>query len=221
MSRKIFGITYGNHTTEFIPYENKFTEKTWRFEYNPMLDIIENHVSDMSDEDYLGIFSWKFTQKTGMKKADLDEWLSEAQALESGIEVYNLSPFLGHNIAGCGCFMDWSAKGHGETLRDLIKQCCRHTGMDYHNNPEQIVYANQFIAQKRVYIDYMESIIKPSIELLEGELWSIANKPAGYTAGIELKELKKNTGLEFYNYVPFVLERLMMQFIVNWRIKTD
>lgn len=216
----IFGITYGEHTTEYIPYVNITREKAWRFEYNPMLDIIQNHISNVAEEDFIGIVSWKFPMKAGINKDNLMKLFLSKHVNNQDTELYNLSPFLGDNIGNCGCFMDWSAKGHGEVLRTLIKECCSHTGMTYHNNPEHIVYANQFIARKDVYIDYMETIIRPSLELLENELWSTANTPANYTAGVAKNDLKKHTGLDFYNYIPFVLERMMMQFIVNWRIKT-
>ena len=220
MSFKIYGITYGDKQTDFIPYRNMATEKLWRFEYNPMLKIIQQEINDLADDDLLGIFSWKFTQKTGVTKNGLYTVMRSRVSMNDGAELYNLSPNLGNNIAGCGCFMDWSCKGHGEILRTLVKACCEHTRMDYYNYPQHVVYANQFITTKKIYTDYMEAIIKPSLELLEGELWDIANQPAGYTAGVKNAELKKHTGLDFYNYIPFVLERMMMQFIVNWRIKT-
>lgn len=220
MSFRIYGITYGDKTTGFIPFRNEAKEKLWRFEYNPMIEIMAKHIHDLPASDYLGIFSWKFTQKTGISKNALYTVMRSRVEMHDGAEVYNLSPNLGDNIAGCGCFMDWSSKGHGETLRTLIKECCTHTGMIYYNNPKHIVYANQFIATKLIYQDYMEEVIKPCLELLEGPLWTTANQSAKYTAGVAAKELKQQTFLDFYNYIPFVLERMMMQFIENWKIKT-
>lgn len=220
MSFKIFGITYGDKQTEFEAYVNRATENLHRFEYNPMIDICDNLISDLNDDDYLGIFSWKFGIKTGITKNGLFTVIRRRVEMNEGVDVFNLSPNLGNNIGNCGCFMDWSAKGHGETLRELIKACCEYTQLTYHNNPEHIVYANQFIAKRSVYMEYMSRIIKPSLHLLEGELWSKANVPAKYTAGVDSKTLKEHTGLDFYNYVPFVLERMMMQFIANRNFKT-
>lgn len=212
---KIFGITYGNHTTEFIPYKNECKEKPWRFEYNPMFDIIENHISDLSDSDYLGIVSWKFRRKTSMTANQVGLRFRKAQRRDRSTQVYNLSRYLGDHIH----FMDWSDEGH-KGIKGIIIECCKHTGMNYENDAKHIVYANQFIARKDVYLDYINRIIKPCLELLEGPLWSIVNKDAGYTAGIEKEDLKANTGLDFYNYVPFVLERMMIQYIHNYNIKT-
>lgn len=213
---KIYGITYGDKKTEFTEYKNKFTTNLHRFEYNPMIDIVDNHISDLSDSDYLGIFSWKFSDKTRINKPQLNALF--VSAVE--VDCYNLSPNLGNNIGGCGCFMDWSAKGHGEVLRDLIKECCEHILIEYNNNPAQIIYANQFIMRVGLYKQYMNMVIKPCLELLEGKLWHIANQPANYSAGLELKKLKESTGLDFYNYIPFVLERMTMQYINHLQIKT-
>lgn len=220
MNLRIFGITYGEYETEYIPYSGITKEKPWRFEYNPMIDIVDNYITTLKDDDYLGIFSWKFPMKTGLNKENLEKIFNQSLHKEPATQLVNLSPHLGNNIAGCGCFMDWSAKGHGEILRSLIKFCCEHTGMKYQNNPDHVVYANQFIARKDVYKDYMFRVVKPSLELLEGELWKMANISAKYTAGVDKEILKKHTGLDFYNYVPFVIERLMMQYIWNKGIKT-
>jgi hypothetical protein len=114
--------------------------------------------------------------------------------------------------------MDWSDEGH-KGIKKLVQVCCIRAGLVYWNNPPHIVYANQFICKKKIYDSYLKQVIIPSLDLLEGELWDIANKPAGYTAGLSSAELKKHTGLRYYNFIPFVLERLMMQYIWNKRIK--
>jgi hypothetical protein len=215
---RIYGITYGDKKTEFIEYRNCATANLHRFEYNPMIDIVDNLVNDMAGADYLGIFSWKFRQKGGLAQSQIVQRMSRAP----GADVYNLSPFLGINIGGCGCFMDWSAHplGHREELRSLIKECCAHTGLSYENNPEHIVYANQFIMKLDLYRAYINRVIKPCMQLLEGPLWQRANVPANYSAGVDLVELHHHTGLRFYNYVPFVLERMAMQFIYTNKLKT-
>lgn len=214
---RIYGITYGFTKTDFVPYHNTVKEKLWRFEYNPMLAIVPGMISDMADNDFLGIVSWKFSQKTGFSK-------HQAIAVCDGeygkdTQLINFSPNLGKPIASYKTFMDWSAAGHGETLRYLIIMCCERLGWKYHNDPEHIIYANQFVARVDVYREYMECITK-LLEYLESELWWLVNTDAAYTAGVRQNHLKANTGLNFYNYLPFVLERMTMQFVVNRNIKT-
>lgn len=217
MNLRIYGIIYGANKTEFLPYFNNATEKLWRFENNAIIDIVEN--KNLEGVDYLGILSWKFKQKTGLSRQRLEELFHDN--VNEQPDVFNLSPFLGNNIAGLGCFMDWSAHrlGHGERLRELIKLCCAKTGLTYENDPPVVIYANQFLARLDIYREYVETVLKPSLEFLEGELWDIANTPSGYQSGLELSELKQLTGLEFYNYVPFVTERLVMQYVHNKKLK--
>jgi hypothetical protein len=205
---KLFSITYEHgQQSPFIEYRNEAKDKPWRFEYNPMIDIVDNHLQDVEDNEFVGIFSHKFTLKTGIDKQRAIQILTKSKS-----DFVNFSPQFKYPIAGkFYSFMDWSADGHGETLRDLVKACCEHVGIEYNNDINNVVYANLFAAHKSVYVDYMNSVIKPSLELLEGKLWGLANKPANYSAGLETRLLKEKTGLEFYNYIPFVLERLTMQ----------
>lgn len=214
---RIYGITYGNKQTEYIPFQNTFHLKAWRFEYNPMLHIVNNMVSDMAGNDLLGIVSWKFGQKSKLSKQQVMAICDAEDSKDT--ELINFSPDLG-NPAGYACFMDWSAAGHGETLRYLIKECCRLLGWQYYNYPQHVVYANMFVARVGVYREYMHAVSR-CIDFLESEsMWWLVNTDAAYTAGNAKVELKRNLGLDFYNYLPFVLERMTMQFIANRNIKT-
>lgn len=220
---RIYGIIYGDKTTDFISYRNEPREKAWRFEYNAMIDICDG-INEFHDKsDYLGILSWKFTKKTSLTKHSLID-LAMLKVIndpnKKGIGIINLSPKFSYPIGGMyKTFMDWSEAGH-IGITDLIRACCAHIGFQYFPEPAHVVYANQFLATKAVYTDYMNTVIKPCLALLEGPLWDRVNVPAGYTAGLEAAELKRCTGLEFYNFVPFVLERMMMQYIENKNIKT-
>jgi len=82
---KIYSITYqdGQHK-EFEEYRNLATEKLWRFEYNCMLNIIKEDVQ----EEYLGILSWKFFQKTEM----YENLLYKQIEFNKGFDVYGFAP---------------------------------------------------------------------------------------------------------------------------------
>jgi hypothetical protein len=230
---KLFTITYADgQPCPFTEYRNRATEKLWRFENNAMIDIVQNHLSQVQKNEFVGLFSHKFESKTKRTKQDVEfalkfkvpqftpdfKWFVKPTL---SFDIVNFSPPFNYPIAGkYATFMDWSAAGHGETLRDLIKACCEHIGFQYHNNPEHIVYANQFAARKAVYVDYINTVIKPCLALLEGPLWETVNQPANYGPGLKAEKLKALTGLDFYNYLPFVLERMTMQYIANKNIKT-
>lgn len=114
--------------------------------------------------------------------------------------------------------MNWSDDGH-KGIKGFIMRCCEHVGMEYTNDPKYIVYANQFVAKKHVYVSYVNDVIKPCLELLEGPMWGEVNRNAGYTRAMPDEKLKLYTGLDFYNYVPFILERMMCQYIFNKKLK--
>lgn len=178
-----------------------------------MIPICDHHIYAMRDTEFLGIFSWKFREKTGISKTRL------YQKVDDSADFWNCSPDLGNKIAGKWNFMEWSEEGH-KGITGLIQACCYHVGINYHPTPEHVIYANQFVTRKVIYLDYMNTVIKPCLELLEGELWEEVNRPAGYTRGLPEGELLQRTGLEFYNFVPFVLERMTMQYVAHNNIKT-
>jgi len=207
---QLYGIIYGDKQTEFTPYVNQFTTNLHRFENNPIIDIVDSAEKGSHPFTLLGIFSWKFRRKTGITKDYLLKTIYNNNA-----DVYNCSRWS-HNLH----FMDWSEEGH-KNIKYFIQRCCERTGLIYNNDCKHVFFANQFVTTKRIYTDYINRVLKPSLELLETELWEQVNVPAGYTAGIELAELKRLTGLDFYNYVPFVLERMFMQYVDNNNFKIE
>jgi hypothetical protein len=205
---KLYGIIYGDKQTEFTPYVNQFTTNRHRFENDPIIDIVHNHAADLCPIDWLGIFPWKFKQKTRLTPDAVTNIISQA---DGETDVINFSPYLGNHIH----FMNWSDEGHAG-IRDYIRRCCAHVGIDYIDNPPHIIYANLFVARYYIYLHYANTVLIPCLQLLEGEMWPEVNRPSGYTAGMELAELKRHTGLDFYNYVPFIMERMFMQY-AHWR----
>lgn len=211
---KIFSIYYTPEKQgEFYPFLNSAKEKLHRLEYNPMIEISDKHINHLSESDFIGMLSWKFKYKTRLTKNDVYDII---ECNSPRYQVYNLSPDLKLDPKH-GTFMQWSEKGHGETLISLIKYCCAYTGLSYKDNPTHIIYSNQFIATKKIYTQYINQVIKPSLHLMENELWDIANLDANYQA--PSPDFKKHTGLNFYNYIPFVLERMFMQFVETYQIK--
>jgi hypothetical protein len=116
--------------------------------------------------------------------------------------------------------MDWSNEGH-TGIRSMIQRCCDHVGINYNDNPAHIIYANQFVARKWVYQKYINEVIKPCLDILEGPMWDEVNRDAGYTRAIDSAKLKELTGLDFYNYIPFILERMFMQFVDHHKFKIE
>ena len=201
MNYRIFGIVYGDKVTEYTPYNNDNALTPHRFESEPMIQIVDTMIDDMDNNDLLGIFSHAFKSKTGLYKMKLVRFLKDSPKAD----VYNFCRSHGPKIH----FMDWSDEGH-KGIKGFIKRCCNHVGMEYTNDPKHIVYANQFVATKHVYVSYMNEVIKPCLELLEGSMWEEVNRDPGYTRAKE--------GVQ-YTFVPFILERMLCQFIHNRNLK--
>ena len=89
---KIYQIFYNQETKEmldpeFIPFDNTNpSEPSW-FEFEHIKKILESNVFD--DNEYIGIFSPRFFEKTGMSGNDVI-----AIAEKSKSEVISFSPDL-------------------------------------------------------------------------------------------------------------------------------
>jgi hypothetical protein len=200
----IWGITYGDKQTEYTEIRNDKPEKPWRWENDVMLSVVDNYELG----ELVGVVSYKFPIKTGFSKMQVHQRLKENEA-----DVYNFARY--HKVDN---FMDWSDRGH-KGIKKFIQACCDHCDLQYTNDPKFITYANLFVSTKSVYVDYINTVIKPSLELLEGPLWEEVNVDAGYTKAMEKEKLKFYTGLDYYNFVPFVCERLMNFYIHTHNLK--
>lgn len=208
---KIFTVLYGDFsqpTNGYVPYYNRANEKLWRFENNAILDIVDKHLEEVDWYDWVGIFSPKFPQKTGCDNIEVMRGVRPA--MRNYYPAVNYSPKLGNNIAGKGWnFMQWSEEGH-KGITEIIKACCEASGLEYNPNPKHVIYASQFVARKDFYVDFVNTLLRPSIELMEGPLWEKVNVDSGYTRAVP--------GVN-YNLLTFVCERLFMQYVENNNIK--
>jgi len=199
----IFSIKYKEEQpTFFWPYLNKVNsagQKSWRFEYNVMLDIFDNMLHNVADDEYVGILSWKFPMKTGMFDKKLERLVKDK-------DIYTFCRPLPNPS-----YMNYS-ESHHPGLKFLVKTLCDRLGLMYKDNPK-VIYSNFVVAKKHIYKDYVDNIIKPALELLEGELWDLANKDSEYKAGLPKDQLKMYTGLDYYPMLVFVIERMWSQYL--------
>jgi hypothetical protein len=87
------------------------------------------------------------------------------------------------------------------------------------------VYFNSFLARPEIYLDYVNSLLKPAIELCasDEELSTLVMSPSGY-AKPPPQNFINDTGVEQYPWIPFILERLINVYIevndikVGWKL---
>jgi len=206
---KIYSIVYSDQQiVEYAKYFNKvktIEDKSYLFEYNVLIDIIDNF---KIDDDYLGIFSHKFPFKTGLFKKKL-YWLLENNP---DFDIYGLC--LQYNLKGQ--YLSFTEKVHPGFF-NIFYPLCKDLGLRV-EEPKHIIYGNFFIAKINIYKKYVNEIIKPAIELLETKYKDLVWKDSNYK-GLSKDQLKLFTELEYYPFHTFLLERLFPIWIDNNNFK--
>ena len=203
---KIYSIVYDEQQT--IEYEKYFNNintvnmRSYLFEYNVLIDIIDNFKID--NDKYLGIFSHKFPFKTGLFKKKL-YWLLENNP---DFDIYGLCPQ--YNLKGK--YLNFTEKAH-PGFKELFYPLCKDLGLEV-KEPEYVIYGNFVIMKISIYKDYVNNIIKPAIYLLETKYKDLAWKDSNYK-GLPKDQLKLYTELNYYPFFTFVLERLLNMYINN------
>jgi len=207
MSFKLYSITYDpSHSSQFERYDNSHIktpeQKSYLFEYNPIIDIARNR---RIEEEYLGIFSYKFAMKCGMGRRPMtEERLMRLLCENPGKEIYGLSGL--HSPSGFG--FDFAEKSH-PGFSEIFFPLCEDLGLTI-EEPDFMINSNFFIAKTEIYRRYVEEAIVPAIELLDGKYRELAWRPCVYAAGSS--NIMALTGITHYTFHSFVLERLIGQY---------
>lgn len=89
---------------------------------------------------------------------------------------------------------------------DMLREIASSVGVEIgRRDPKLIVYQNAFIASEQVWEAYIEGCLKPAIQTARGMecLW----RNSGYR-GKGIERVKKDIGIDYYPYHPFIFERL-------------
>lgn len=202
---KMYSIYFDeSQIVEYEPVFNQTKEKAWRFEYNPIIKVVDS--LDIPGDYHVGIVSHKFPYKTNLFKNRLIELYEEHMKL---VPLSSLTVPIWKTATE---YLDFSYKAH-PGLENRLKDLLKHLGKKYEYSEDFIVYANQFIMTFDLWKKYINEWIKPALEYMEGEAWDIYNQNANYEGGLPAHVLEKYTGLTYYNFVTFVLERLILFFV--------
>jgi len=204
---KIYSITYNDdQKTEYIRYDNSgiktIEQNSYLFEYNVIKDLIPK----VEDEDYIGIFSYKFGNKTRLYKNLLNRLLVINNYKDYDIIGLSLKLFKGN-------YLEVSEEKH-KGFTELFGLICKDLNLIV-KEPKNVIYSNQFLAKGKVYKQFLNEVINPTIELLETKYKDLAWKDAGYIWGLKGEQLKEQTGLDYYPFHVFILERLLSVWLEN------
>lgn len=205
---KIISICYDiNQNSEYEKYMNKVNsieQKSYLFEYNPIIDIVTNNLYNISDYNYVGIFSWKFPNKTTFSEREV------YYNIDNEHDVYTFV----HNRFKTGKeYFDYSENFHGNLL-SVLEKLCSKLNIIYTDSPQYVMYSNFYVAKYEILKDYVYNYIIPSIELLETEFKEDAWRNSKYM-NLSKADLLKYTGLDYYPMHSFILERMFSLYLHN------
>lgn len=212
----IFGITYEQYTqtTEYVKYDNSkirsVRDKSYLFEYNPVMDILDNYSNDC---EYLGILSWRFPEKTGLSKKALYTLLRANKYQD--YDVINLTPsYKDLDPKNIG-YYKWTEKIHPTWLEKFTK-LCGFLGLST-EEPDQsrIIFSNMVVAKKEIYQKFVTDIVAEAIMILENEMKEEAFENSKYINKLGEEKLEELTGLPYYTFHTFLLERLWSAYLMT------
>lgn len=201
----LYSITYSpTQDVEYKRITNRIStieEKSYLFEYNKIIEYTECWET-YSKDSYLGYFSHKFPHKTGFYKKYVEDILNNE---DSDVVIF---------CKQMPNYLIWSESQH-PGLINILRRICDKLELNI-NGEKPTVYSNFFAAKANVYKEYVE-LLKKAIWIMENdsEIRELCWKDSGYKAGLNSEDLKKYTGLDYYPFHTFILERLISVWIVN------
>jgi hypothetical protein len=204
----LYSIIYDSvQRAEYKEYDNShiktIEQGSYLFEYNPMRELAPT----FNDRDYYGIFSWKFRFKTGLNSLSLPYFLNK-----NNFEKYDIITMC-YQIGQP--YLEFTENQH-KGFMDLFTKVCNRLNIEV-KEPTNVVYANQFITKGKIYKEFLK-VVNSAIDLLEMDYLEDAFQDSGYK-GLPPKELKEKTGLEYYTFHTFILERLFSVWIEDKNFK--
>lgn len=181
---------------------NSVEEKSYLFEYNVLTKI------KVREEDkWVGAFSWKFPSKTRLTKAQVKDILDQSRG------KYDIINFCQPLNKPYLAFTEFYHKG----FYAIFKPLCEDLGLKV-KEPNHTIYSNFFVLRGDLFKEY-QALLDKAIFLLETKYSYHAWKDANYINGLPHDKLKKYTGLDYYTFHTFVLERILSVWVDNKRLK--
>lgn len=205
----LYSITYSpEQNVEYKRINNSIStieDKSYLFEYNKIIEYTECWET-YSKDSYLGYFSHKFPKKTGFYKKYVEDILDNE---DSDIVIF------------CKQFpnyLEWTEEQH-PGYNEILIRVCQKLELIIPSKNIPTVYANFFASKADVYKEYVQ-LLKKTIDIMETdpEIKDLCWKDSSYKSGLKSEDLKKYTGLDYYPFHTFILERLMSIWIVNKKL---
>jgi hypothetical protein len=213
MANKIYQIAYNDKTLSgndqgFSLLNNLSNNRPDWYEYWPIRNYFNN--SEINNYSYLGFFSPKFKEKTGLESKDVIKFIEENKEAD----VISFSPFFDQSAYALNIFEQAEANHPGISLSfNLLFQTF---GLNFPNekiimSADKTIFCNYFVAKEHVWkqwFELCEKIFQIS-ENSDSMLGKILNSPVNYS--------KSDVAAKV-----FVVERMISLIILmnpSWKIK--
>lgn len=198
---KLFQIYYDDASKSlldpaFIPLSNVGSERPDWFEYWPIKQALLNN--SFEDDEYLGFFSPRFKEKTGLSGSDVVGRVNLAKS-----DVVSFSPFLHEGCLFFNSFYQAEAV-HPGCIR-LSQSFLESIGVEINLNllvqdQTRTIFSNYFVAKYRFWKKW-EKLADQLFELCEDQ---------GNPLGAQLNENTRHRGQEStYQMKIFIMERIV------------
>ena len=209
---KIYQIFYNQETKEmldpeFIPFDNTNpSEPSW-FEFEPIKKILESNVFD--DNEYIGIFSPRFFEKTGMSGNDVI-----AIAEKSKSEVISFSPDLQASVLYLNPFIQADSKHPG--FLSCAQKAYEHIGFDIDLNNLvsshiRTIFANYWVAKYSFWKVWFKYALK---------LYFLSLNKSQFISK-KMNESTLHRGVKSTPFKVFILERLITVLLEDLNIDAE
>jgi hypothetical protein len=213
--------------TGFTPH---FNEKPSVYQESKiMCDLVRG--GECLNFDWFGVFSWKVSQKLkGFNYEILKNSISKNPYCDIIGPDYSIRyppcakpkhrSLFYHSLFGRD-FHDQISHTFNILIQKLQRQGLVPKDCLFLNQELHQIYSNSFVAKTHIYLDYIESLLGPAIDLFQfdEELSELSKRYAGFPLNPPQKWVA-HTGLARYPQTPFILERLINLYIyINKNLK--
>jgi hypothetical protein len=183
------------------------------FENSVILDLIDNQKH--CDGDYFGVWSHKFRHKVDAKQKFTPQ-IFERFVRNNKADVYSAHRYHSKHVP-----VRLAEKYH-PNYSNILRKILNKIGyfVDFDAQARFIIYSNHFIADRCVFFDYVETLLRPAMEVMSNdeEIKGLIWQNSRYKGHGRLPDhLKPVFGVDFYPYHTFLCERLIMLYLNNNR----
>lgn len=182
------------------------------FENSVILDLIDQKVHCQGE--YFGVWSHAFRSKVDSKQHFTPEKFQDFVKLNDA-EVYSAHRYHSKHVPAV------LAQKYHPNFISILQRILNKIGYqaDLFKEARFIIYSNHFIASKCVYDDYVETLLRPAMDVMSEkgtEIYNLIWQNSRYKGHGKLPDhLKSLFGVEFYPYHTFLCERLIMLYLNN------